>query len=142
MRHRQLARVVLRVDVPYAGLQRSSLHVFHYHGAGFATFFFKSQPPIVVQVPGRIAHTDLSRVAKEHAKDVWLKSIMDWRMLKHTSALAISMSRFGENAAMASGAKTAPRLKLVSSKNGTLKAEENNKCEFEDILMHDRDVIS
>ena len=99
-------------------------------------------PPIVVQVPGSIAHTDLSRVAKEHSKDVWLKSIMDWWMLKHASALVISRSGFGETAAMASGAKTAPRLKLVPATNATSKAGESNKCEFEDVLMHDRDVIS
>ena len=104
-----------------------------------ATACWSCPPPIVVQVPGSIAHTDLSRVAKEHAKDVWLKSIMDWWMLRQASALVISRSGFGETAAMASGANTAPRLKLVSA---TSKAGENKKCEFEDILMHDSDVIS
>ena len=99
-------------------------------------------PPIIVQVPGNIAHTDLSRVAMEHAKDVWLKSIMDWWMLKHASALVISRSGFGETAAMASGAKTAPRLKLDSAANATSHSGESNKCEFEDVLMHDRDVFS
>lgn len=91
---------------------------------------------------GSIAHTDVSRVAKEHAKDVWLKSNMDWWMLKHAPGLVISRSGFGETAAMASGAKTAPRLKLFSATRGTSKAGESNKCEFEDILMHDMEVIS
>ena len=108
-----------------------------------ATACWSCPPPIVVQVPGSIAHTDLSRVAKERAKDVWLKSIMDWWMLRHASALVISRSGFGETAAMASGAKTAPRLKVMSATNATLKAEKKIKCEiFEDILMHDENVIS
>ena len=98
-------------------------------------------PPIIVQMPGTIAHTDLSRIAEDHAKDVWLKSIMDWWMLKHASALVISRSGFGETAAMASSAKTAPRLKLDSAANATLKAGESDKCEFDDILVHDTDVF-
>jgi len=94
-------------------------------------------------VPGSIAHTDLSCVAKEHAKDVWLRSIINWWVLKHASALVISWSGFGETPKMAFGAKTAPRLKLMSATNATLKAEENIKCEiFEDLLMHDENVIS
>lgn len=99
--------------------------------------------PIVVQVPGTIAHTDKSYfVAREHAKDVWLKSIMDWWVLKHASALVISRSGFGETAAMASNAEAVLRLELPSATSARSKRGETSRCEFEDIFMHDRDVIS
>jgi len=102
----------------------------------------QSSPPIVVQVPGVIAHTDRSNVTEEHAKDIWLKSILDWWVLKHASALVVSRSGFGETAAMASDAALALRLKLSFEENILSGAGRGSrKCEFDDVLLRDRDVF-
>ena len=107
-----------------------------------ATACWSCPRPIVVKVPGIIAHTDKSHFAeREHAKDVWLKSIMDWWMLKHASALVVSRSGFGETAAMASNAEAVRRLRLPSATRSRLRGGGTSKCEFEDIFMHDRDVV-
>jgi len=106
-------------------------------------------PIVVVHVKGDIAHTDQSSVAKEHATRVWLKSVLDWWVLKHSSALVISRSGFGETAAASSSdAKTALRLKIASgvgrSTSNTTSSvipSASSECEFEDILADDRDVF-
>lgn len=101
-------------------------------------------PPIVVQVPGSIGHTDRSTVSSEHAGDVWLKSILDWWALKHATALVISKSGFGETAALSSDAASALRLKLSSVAAGvSLQAgSSSGRCEFEDILEFDKEIFS
>ena len=101
-------------------------------------------PPIVVQVPGSIGHTDRSTVSSEHAGDVWLKSILDWWALKHAAALVISRSGFGETAALSSDAASALRLKLSSVAAGvSLQAgSSSGRCEFEDILEFDKEIFS
>lgn len=42
-----------------------------------------ARPPKVFQVLGAISLIERSNVEGEHAKDVWLKSILDWWVLKH-----------------------------------------------------------
>jgi hypothetical protein len=98
-------------------------------------------PPIVVHVPGVIGHTDRSSVAEERASDVWLKSILDWWVLKHAAALVISRSGFGETAAMSSDTGTALRLKLRSGAGTTMSGGGSSVCEFEDLFVNDEDVI-
>lgn len=100
-----------------------------------------SPPPVVIQVPGIIGHTDRSSVVAEHASDVWLKSILDWWVLKHASALVISRSGFGETAAMSSDAETAVRLKLSSGSSAATSAGGEIMCDFEELLLNDKDVI-
>lgn len=107
---------------------------------------FKSEgspfpPPIVVHVPGDIAHTDLSYVKHDHAKDVWLKSILDWWVLKHATALVVSRSGFGETAAMASNARAALRLKICPAGKSPSKPENGTRCEFEDLLEREDDIL-
>lgn len=107
-----------------------------------ASATFSLSPPIVVQVPGVIAHTDRSKVAEDQSKDIWLKSILDWWLLKQASALVVSRSGFGETAAMASDASLALRLKLSSAEGTSLAAGGSSRaCEFEDLLLGDRDVF-
>lgn len=100
-------------------------------------------PPIVVQVPGSIGHTDRSTVASEHARDVWLKSILDWWALKHAAALVISRSGFGETAALSSDAETALRLKFSSAAAGASPqaGDTSGRCEFEDMLEFDKEIF-
>lgn len=98
-------------------------------------------PPIVVQVPGNIGHTDRSIVASEHARDVWLKSIMDWWVLKHASALVISRSAFGETAAAASDVKVAQRLKISPTAVPQKAGKRRNGCEFQNILLREEDIF-
>jgi hypothetical protein len=102
-----------------------------------------SPPPIVVQVPGIIGHTDRSSVVTEHAQHVWLKSILDWWALKHAEALVISRSGFGETAALASDAKSALRLKLSSAAAGVSSqaGDSTGRCEFEDFLEYDKKIF-
>ena len=100
-------------------------------------------PPIVIQVPGNIGHTDRSTVPSEHARDVWLKSILDWWALKHAAALVISRSGFGETAALSSDAESAQRLKLSSAAAGATSTSGGNSgsCVFEDILEDDKEIF-
>ena len=98
-------------------------------------------PPLVVQVPGDIVHTDLSDVNSEHAKDLWLKSVLDWWVLKQAKALVVSRSGFGETAALASDAEVALRLKMCPAEKTTPKAQEDSTCEFEDILDQETDIF-
>lgn len=101
-----------------------------------------SSAPIIVQIPGVIAHTDRSNIPYGHSKDVWLKSILDWWVLKHASALVVSRSGFGETAAMASDAEAALRLRLSPPGEELRSTKENsNRCEFEDLLLSDKDVM-
>ena len=89
-------------------------------------------PPVVVHVPGSIGHTDRSSVAAGHARDVWLKSVLDWWALKHAKAMVVSRSAFGETAAASSGAEVAVQLKLSA---------DSSRCEFQDVLDRDKDVF-
>lgn len=57
--------------------------------------------PIIYENNGKIAHTDRSSV-EQGTTEIWLKSILDWWMLRHASALVISRSGFGESAAWSS----------------------------------------
>jgi len=100
-----------------------------------------SPRPIVVQVPGIIGHIDRSSVPAEHAQAVWLKSVLDWWILKNSSALVISRSCFGETAAMSSEAGTSIRLKLSLRVSAPTANKESSTCEFEDLLQRDKDVI-
>lgn len=59
----------------------------------------------VVEAEGPILHTDrtnASTAATLGMPDPWLRSIVDWWLLKHASTLVISRSGFGETAAWAS----------------------------------------
>jgi hypothetical protein len=100
-------------------------------------------PPIVVQVPGSIGHTDRSTVASEHAGDVWLKSILDWWALEHATALVISRSGFSETAALSSDAASALWLKLSSAAAGVSSpaGSSSGRCEFEDMLEFDKEIF-
>jgi len=104
---------------------------------------FSPSPPIIVQVPGSIGHTDRSTVASEHAGEVWLKSILDWWALKQAAALVISRSGFGETAALSSDAELALRLKLSSNAAGASPQAGDivGRCEFEDILEYDKEIF-
>jgi len=96
----------------------------------------------VFHVPGVIAHTDRSSIAEDRAKDVWLKSILDWWVLKHASALVVSRSGFGETAAVASDASLALRLRLPSAEKISSNEDRSNRlCVFDDLLLRDRDVF-
>ena len=109
-----------------------------------AKVFSPFPPPIVVQVPGSIGHTDRSTVSSEHAGDVWLKSILDWWALKHAAALVISRSGFSETAALSSDAASALWLKLSSAAAGVSSpaGSSSGRCEFEDILEYDKEFFS
>jgi hypothetical protein len=57
-------------------------------------------PPVIYENKGEIAHTDrTTHVSNEAA---WLKSVLDWWMLRHARVLVISRSGYGETASWAS----------------------------------------
>lgn len=67
---------------------------------------------IVVEAEGPILHTDrtdATAAAATGAPDPWLRSIVDWWLLKHASKLVISRSGFGETAAWASATRAPAR---------------------------------
>jgi len=68
----------------------------------------------VIEADGPILHTDrtnASTAAATGAADPWLRSVVDWWLLKHASSLVISRSGFGETAAWAS-ARGAPARRI------------------------------
>ena len=69
----------------------------------------------IVEAEGPILHTDrtnASAAAAMSARDPWLRSVVDWWMLKEASALVISRSGFGETAAWASTNHATTRVEL------------------------------
>ena len=67
---------------------------------------------LIVQAGGPILHTDRTNSSAASATgtaDPWLRSIVDWWLLKHASNLVISRSGFGETAAWASSVGAAAR---------------------------------
>lgn len=71
-----------------------------------------SHNTIIIEADGPILHTDRTNAtaaAATGAADPWLRSIVDWWLLKHASALVISRSGFGETAAWASSRNVVAR---------------------------------
>jgi hypothetical protein len=68
-------------------------------------------PPTVIEYEGPILHTDRSSDAVDGGNDPWLKSVLDWWMLRKADHLIVSRSGYGETAAWASGRK-AKRLRF------------------------------
>ena len=74
----------------------------------------------IVEAEGPILHTDRTNVSAANAMgapDPWLRSVVDWWMLKQASALVISRSGFGETAAWASK-KNTPTQRLELGRPG------------------------
>jgi hypothetical protein len=74
---------------------------------------------IVAEADGPILHTDRSKVSSlgNDGPDPWLRSIVDWWLLKRASTLVISRSGFGETAAWASStAQASRRMELGPAK--------------------------
>ena len=102
--------------------------------------------PIIYENDGKIAHTDRSEnVVEQNSNEIWLKSILDWWMLRHSSALVISRSGFGETAAWSSNT-------LYKSKNNGIPLSrsfyykentiESNETETEILKMKENNKYS
>ena len=80
----------------------------------FRAALLSAGPPnaVVVEAEGPILHTDRTNAtaaAATGASDPWLRSIVDWWVLKHAARLVISRSGFGETAAWASATEAPAR---------------------------------
>jgi hypothetical protein len=94
--------------------------------------------PIVFENFGTIAHTDRSSIT-ENQDEVWLKSIVDWWLLRHASALVISRSSFGETAAFSSPTLLrSPKLRIPLARTLILAEDE---CTFVNTMHSCHDAV-
>jgi hypothetical protein len=92
--------------------------------------------PLIFENFGTIAHTDRSKVSRTNSQNVWLKSLLDWWLLRHASALVISRSGFGETAAWSSHSL------LPSPKLGIPLARTHlHECTFQNTMFDPQDAL-